>query len=406
MIAGGLLVWQRPWQSPLDDNARAVPGVSYPADSDRILRAQLDAMTDAATLEEFQDAAAPGVKPREQAWAQQVWQARTAVRVDVQEWSYIKGGYAADAADGTSAVRVKVVWRPKAGSLLKSPDATFTSQVDLRARPTAQNRFVFTAATPVASARLPVWLAGPLTVTSLPNDGAVVSIGSGLGDVDLVTQARAAVKQVRRVVTGATKAPFLLVVPQTLQQSAHLLGQTPAHIRNIAAVTTTVDQSRDAARLVVVNPELFASMDPRAQQVVVTHEATHLMTETVGSKAPTWVVEGFADFVALHDDRAPLGVSAGQILRQVRDSGAPKHFPEQADFEAAAHGLGAVYESAWMIFKMLSQNYPDSDIVDFYQAVLKGAPVATATERHFGVSVEALRDQWRNYLTNSASTVS
>ena len=65
-------------------------------------------------------------------------------------------------------------------------------------------------------------------------------------------------------------------------------------------------------------------MDDRAQRVVMTHEATHVLTGIVRSHIELWVAEGFADYVALHDDTAPLSVSAGQILRKVKVDGAPK----------------------------------------------------------------------------------
>ncbi len=68
--------------------------------------------------------------------------------------------------------------------------------------------------------------------------------------------------------------------------------------------------------MILLNPAVFATMDQRAAQVVLSHEATHLLTSAVGTKAETWVVEGFADFVALHDDDAPLSLSAGQVLKR------------------------------------------------------------------------------------------
>ena len=178
-------------------------------------------------------------------------------------------------------------------------------------------------------------------------------------------------------------------------------------IAPIAAVTTTVDGGTRTARVIVLNPAQFATMDARAAQVVVSHEATHLLTGALGADGEAWVTEGFADFVALHDDDAPLSLSAGQALRQVKEDGAPKALPSPEDFGRVEHGLGAVYESAWMVFRMLGERHGDATIV----AVLPRRAVRHGRRRRpcdgaFDLSVAQLTEQWRDYLTKSASTVS
>jgi len=156
----------------------------------------------------------------------------------------------------------------------------------------------------------------------------------------------------------------------------------------------------------VLNPAVFATMDRRAAQVVLTHEATHVLTSAVGTTAVNWVVEGFADFVALQDDTAPLSVSAGQVLARVRAGDVPAALPTDTDFGSTQHGLGAVYESAWMIFRMLGEQHPRQDVVAFYREVIGGEPVERALRSTFGLTVDELTADWRAYLTKSASTVS
>ena len=148
-------------------------------------------------------------------------------------------------------------------------------------------------------------------------------------------------------------------------------------------------------------------MDARAAQVVISHEATHLLTGAVGSDIETWVAEGFADFVALHDDDAPLSVSAGQMLRKVKDDGAPKALPSAERLRRVEHGLGAVYESAWLVFRMLGEQHSDDGIVRFYVDVGGAARTSTTPcDGRSALSVAELTAQWRDYLTKSASTVS
>ena len=119
-----------------------------------------------------------------------------------------------------------------------------------------------------------------------------------------------------------------------------------------------------------------------------------------------WVAEGYADFVALHDDRAPLSVSAGQILAQVRAGGPPKALPSNKDFDETSHGLGAMYESAWMAFRFLAGQFGDAAVTGFYQDVVSGATVDEAALRRFGWSRAQVTAGWQAYLTKSASTTS
>ncbi len=126
----------------------------------------------------------------------------------------------------------------------------------------------------------------------------------------------------------------------------------------------------------------------------------------MGTRAETWVVEGFADFVALHDDSASLSLSAGQILAEVKADKGPTRLPTAADFSASKHGLGAVYESAWMIFRMLSGRFGDAKVETFYARVLGGTPLDQALSSSFGLTSARLTSDWRAYLSKSASTVS
>ncbi len=200
----------------------------------------------------------------------------------------------------------------------------------------------------------------------------VIRVDGGDAELPVESMAMTARTAVGRVVPG-TKGEVTVVSPHTQQQMAQLVGQPLDQVRQIAAVTTRLDGrgGSSADTVIVLNPPVFSTMDRRAAQIVLTHEATHLLTHAVGTRAESWVVEGFADFVALHDDSAALSVSAGQILGEVNAGRAPKHLPTATDFDAEGHGLGAVYESAWMIFRMLGERYGDARVVEFYRAVLR-----------------------------------
>lgn len=253
---------------------------------------------------------------------------------------------------------------------------------------------------------LPIWLTGEVTVEHQA-DSVVIRVDGGEADrpvESMAAKARAEVASVMPQTTGEV----VVVSPHTQDQMAQLVGREVDEISKVAAVTTSLDSGNGTidGTVILLNPAVFATMDERAAQVVLTHEATHLLTSAVGTRAETWVVEGFADFVALHDDAAPLSLSAGQVLAEVKADGPPERLPASADFALSGHGLGAVYESAWMIFRLLGESNSDAEILAFYRDVLGGTPVEKALESSFGLTTRQLTANWQDYLEKSASTVS
>jgi len=395
VLVAALLLWQRPWESSTSDDVVAIPD-----DAAALLADQFRDLGEAGTGKAFLSAAGSG--PSARAFATDAWHARSDLAVDDVEMRYLRGGDVPDRADGSTLAEVAVSWRAGRDSAVAGTsvrDAT----VDFRLDPRRDGTFAVRSAT-AHEEPLPLWLAGRIAVereTGL----RVITVDGGAPDVDAAAMARVAREHVQKVVPGVD-ADLTIVSPRTRALTADLVGRPQREVAPIAAVTTSVDGGTKTARVIVLNPAQFATMDARAAQVVVSHEATHLLTEAFGSGAESWVTEGFADFVALHDDDAPLSLSAGQVLQQVKDDGAPKALPTPEDFGRGGHGLGAVYESAWMVFRMLGERHDDATILRFYRDVLSGAKVDTAVRRAFDLSVAQLTKQWRDYLTKSASTVS
>jgi hypothetical protein len=395
-LGAALLVWQRPWQDS-DDGV-----VGIPADASSQLTAQFRALSEADSESAF--VAAAGTTKPARAFARQVWRAREALGAKAVELRYISGGDVADRADGSTVATVDVSWR--AGAAIGLSDTTVhTSSVAFRVAPQADGEFSLLAVTPREGA-LPVWLAGDVAVERT-SGSVVIKVDGGDADLPVESMTTAARAAVARVVPG-TKGEVTIVSPHTQGQMARLVGQPLDQVRQIAAVTTRLDGrgGTSADTVIVLNPAVFSTMDRRAAQIVLSHEATHLLTHAVGARAESWVVEGFADYVALRDDSAPLSVSAGQVLAEVEAGRTPKRLPTAADFDAESHGLGAVYESAWMIFRMLGERYGDERVVGFYEAVMDGATLDDAVRTSFGVTIEQLTAAWRDYLEKSASTVS
>ena len=392
-LVAGVLVWQKPWTS------KPQPADPIPPHAGVILDGQFDALSGASSRSAFVKAAGSSAAARR--FAADVWAARRDLGIGTVAMNYDRGGTAPDRADGSTSARVVVRW----ASSTRSPwGATQPSTVPVRFRAVPRGRhFEIVAAEPAGDNQLPPWLAGRARVET-SGVASVVTIDGGSDDVDAVPMARAAARKVTRLWPGS-RPKLCVIVPHTRQGAAALLGDTSKDVRQLASVTTAIAEDGQAAAI-VINPVEWATMDPSAQQIVMTHEAVHAMTGAVGRRVNKLVAEGFADYIALYGDRRPLAVSAGQILRRVEVSGAPRQLPSSADFSESADGLGAVYESAWMLFRMLGEQFGKDAVVAFYRQVLDGAGLESATRQSFGLTVAELTGRWRSYLTKSASMVS
>jgi len=248
--------------------------------------------------------------------------------------------------------------------------------------------------------RSPLWLAGPVQVRRTP-DSLVVVDGTPAEADRLGALATRAVPQVRAVLPSW---PGRVVVerPASEQALEQDLAADPGQYDGIAAVTTSVDgsRSRRAPSHVFVNPDVFDPLGVQGAQVVVTHETTHVATDAATSLAPTWLVEGFADYVALQSQRLPLATTASRIAALVRRSGTPQHLPDEEQFSAGAPHLEARYESAWLACRLLAADGGQQTLVAFYREVDAGTPVASALRKHFGFGPSGLVRQWRTVLSH------
>jgi hypothetical protein len=397
VVAAVLLGWQQPWRG----DAQAGDDVTIARDASSRLTSQLRDLSSATSEQDF--VAAAGDLPAGREFGRRTWRSLQAVAAPGTTFRYVGGGEVADRADGSAAASVEVAWKAAPASGL-DPGVTHRSTVELRVAPERDGSLSLVG-TGRATSSVPVWLLGDVTVDT-GGGRTVVRIDGGDDSLpvdDMVTRARAVVE---RTVPGVD-GDLTIVSARTQEQMAAVVGQGQDAVAQIAAVTTGIDGDTSAVDpVVVLNPAVFATMDQRAAQIVLTHEATHVLTAAVGTRAVNWVVEGFADYVALQDDTAPLSVSAGQVLAQVRAGDVPDALPSDTDFGSTQHGLGGVYESAWMVFRMLGQQHPQRDVVAFYRDVVGGTPVDQALDATFGLTVDELTADWRDYLTKSASTVS
>lgn len=390
-----LLAWQRPWSSS-DSSAS-----SDDSELDARLRSQLTAASAASDPLAW----AEGFGPDGSRVAAASWAARLALGVDDVDLTLVSVGDAPDRSDGTRSAVVRVSWSVSDDAVLGAAEEA-TSTIGARVRSAGDGRAVdLLGFEPSSSSSspdsVPLWLSGDVTVAgseTLPV--VVVAGGDGPGVPGADALAGVGEAQVRALT--ATSGRAVVVVPPSRDSAGAVLGRAPADLGSVAGVATTLPGVGLPA--VVLNPAEFERMDPRGRQVVVTHELTHALTGVVGTSAPTWLVEGFADWVALHDDTAPLATSAGALLTQVAQSGPPDALPTDEDL--AGPTSGAAYQGAWLSLVVLAKEHGgDATVLEVYRSVVGGAPVSEALAA-VGTSIDELTRQWGDYLVYNASTVS
>jgi hypothetical protein len=248
--------------------------------------------------------------------------------------------------------------------------------------------------------RTPLWLTSALEVRR--SEDTLVLVAGTADEADrYARQADVAVPAVRRVLPGWSGG-LVVEVPEHAADLDSMLAADPGTYADIAAVSTSVDGTLTSASPVhvFVNPELYGGLGPVGEQVVMTHEATHIATAApVTTGVPLWLLEGFADYVALRDTALPMSKAAGQVIAQVRTDGVPGTLPGPAEFDPTATHLGAAYEAAWVACLVVVEIAGEDALVRLYEDVSGGQDVGRALQQDIGVGEQELTTRWQDRLT-------
>ncbi|MDQ4054715.1 MAG: hypothetical protein M3237_18750 [Actinomycetota bacterium] len=250
--------------------------------------------------------------------------------------------------------------------------------------------------------RTPVWMGGPVTVRRTPSTLVVVAGDSArLADYQRVTEA--AIPPVTRVLRS-WRPRLVVEVPADLAGLEAALDADAGAYASIAAVTASPDGmlTPDAPLHVFVNPEVFDRNSEQGDRVVMSHEAAHVATRAPESTAPKWLIEGFADYIALRGIDLPVSRIAAQIIDQVRRQGVPRALPDQDDFNGGEAHLGAAYEAAWLVCEVLAERGGEDALVRFYEEADAGGPLAGHLQAGFGWSEGDLVAAWQQRLRELA----
>lgn len=394
LVAAGLLLW-----SVVDDDPYVAPTPSASA------RPEVDPAGAGATLAAFEDAvrggdaeAARALAPAGDDAAGELLAALVdnADRAGVDDFTlrYVDDE-GVPAADGTWTAAVDVTWR------FRGFDRTVAT-AETRARLVAEEDRVGLAGFGGDGGLAPVWLAGPVEVRRTPR--ALVLADATAVDADrYAARARAAVPVVRRMLPD-WRGGLVVEVPGSAAELEQAVGGEPGSYDQIAAVTTSADGSQvpDAPVHVFLNPDVYDGLRRTGAQVVMSHEATHVATGAWRSATPLWLLEGFADYVALRDTGLPVERAAAQVIKDVRAGGPPRSLPDAAAFGTRTPRLGATYEAAWLAARQIAQVAGEPALVRFYLAVERGRRLERALPATTGLTVAELTAGWRAALTELA----
>ena len=212
-----------------------------------------------------------------------------------------------------------------------------------------------------------------------------------------------AIVVVRRVLPQWRPSVVLEVAASATDLDASLDAPAGTYA-NIAAVTSQADGSgrSDAPVRVFVNPEVTGRLRGAGAQVVISHELVHVATRASTADIDPWLLEGFADYVALRDVNLPLAITAARASAFVRRDGVPDLLPGTTEFSLDAADLEAAYELAWLACVEVAAQAGEGGLVEVYRRASGGTSTRDALEG-VGLTPSEVLAAWQRRLRVLAS---
>ncbi|MFE7763960.1 hypothetical protein [Streptomyces sp. NPDC057438] len=271
----------------------------------------------------------------------------------------------------------------------------------------ADGRWRVAADEPAENGTEQLWEQGPIRAV---RGARSLVLGVGRPTADLRAYAALADRAVPAVTEawgGNWARRVMVVVPESLEEMAGLLGAPASGYRGIAAVTTgeTGGAAKVPADRIVVNPEAYALLGGLGKQVVLTHETTHVATRAhTDASTPLWLSEGYADWVGYRGTGRTAADVAPELRRAVAEGRAPAGLPADADFGFSddSGGLAEAYEGGWLACRMIADRWGEVRLDAFYRAVgahaSREGAVEGALREVLGTTVEDFTVRWREYV--------
>ena len=133
---------------------------------------------------------------------------------------------------------------------------------------------------------------------------------------------------------------LLVELPATAQAYAQLAGADSAD-------AAAISHCPPAGARITVNPAV-GDEDPAYLDTLLLHEGVHIATGSscAGGRAPLWVEEGLAEWVACEPDADCLAAADEWVAHHLAENGTPAGLPEDADFRGSPRQVSAAYALA------------------------------------------------------------
>lgn len=257
-----------------------------------------------------------------------------------------------------------------------------------------------------------IWDYGPVVVART-HDSLVLAHPAHARQAAILAQdVEHAIPEVNAVWGTGWARRVVALLPDSTQEMTRLIGGN-LDLEHIAAVATADYTDTDAGvvrgQRVVVNPTTLATLGTLAGQVVLRHEITHVATRAVtGAATPTWLAEGFADYIGYRNSGVPVDLAARDLRAEVRAGTLPLTLPAYKDFSGANPRLSAVYQESWMACRLIARDAGEAGLVRFYRLVGRGAgnPIAVvdrALRAVLGIGYDDFVVAWRADLASELS---
>ena len=322
--------------------------------------------------------------------------------VPLASWTYRVTNLARQGTDRAVA-DVRLSYRIKG---YDTGPATADRVLDLR-RDATDGRWYITADRPGGDGGGLLWQQGRVRVVH-GTHSLVLGVGRGTPELRAIARTTdRAVPAVRGAWPERWPGRVLVLVPRTVEDMAGLLGAPAADYRGMAAVTTARPggPGRAPADRVIVNPQAYGALDGLGRRVVLTHEITHVATRarTTGA-TPTWLSEGFADWVAYRAEHRTAAQIAPELADAVRRGDPPAALPADEDFGFAQDParVARAYEGGRLACELIADAWGERKLYAFYRAVAAdrepGGAVERALREVLATTPGEFTARWRDHL--------
>ncbi|MEU7769502.1 hypothetical protein AB0B25_31080 [Nocardia sp. NPDC049190] len=162
------------------------------------------------------------------------------------------------------------------------------------------------------------------------------------------------------VVVASSAAEFAALV-----RSGTLL---PAEVAAASVADPFTPGARPTGQRVVFSPDAGHRLDPAGLATLLRHELTHIAARAqTADGAPLWMVEGFADYTAHHDQGHRFADIAPTVTARARVHDLAPDLPADAEFSGPDAAL--TYEKAWSICAFVAEKYDRSRLVQLYHRI-------------------------------------